>query len=82
MVADVVPPERHEAAYASVRVANNLGVVCGPPIGSVLLIGRHWPVLFLGVAALALATIAIAGGTCRGRRVQAGGAADARLARR
>ena len=30
MVADVVPPERHEAAYASVRVANNLGVVLRP----------------------------------------------------
>ena len=59
MVADLVPPERHEAAYASIRVANNLGVVCGPPIGSVLLIGRHWPLLFLGVTALALATIAI-----------------------
>src|SRR5438046_8610442 len=52
MVADLVPPERHEAAYASVRVASNLGVVCGPPIGGLLLIGRHWPVLFTGVAAM------------------------------
>ena len=26
MVADLVPPERHEAAYAAVRVANNLGI--------------------------------------------------------
>ena len=59
MVADLVPPDRHEAAYASVRVANNLGVVCGPPIGGVLLIGRHWPVLWSGVTVLALATIAI-----------------------
>jgi predicted MFS family arabinose efflux permease len=59
MVADLVPPERHEAAYASVRVASNLGVVCGPPIGGVLLIGRHWPLLFAGVTALALLTIAI-----------------------
>ena len=59
MVADLVPPERHEAAYASVRVANNLGVVCGPPIGGVLLIGRHWPLLFSGVTVLALLTIAI-----------------------
>jgi MFS family permease len=40
MVADLVPPERHEAGYASVRVANNLGVVFGPPIGGLLLIGR------------------------------------------
>jgi predicted MFS family arabinose efflux permease len=41
MVADLVPPERHEAAYASVRVASNLGVVCGPPVGGLLLIGGH-----------------------------------------
>src|SRR3954465_624104 len=33
MVADLVAPERHEAAYASVRVAANLGVTIGPPIG-------------------------------------------------
>jgi predicted MFS family arabinose efflux permease len=60
MVADLVPPERHEAAYASVRVASNLGVVCGPPIGGLLLIGRHWPVLFVGVAAMSSVAIAIA----------------------
>jgi predicted MFS family arabinose efflux permease len=55
MVADLVPPERHEAAYASVRVASNLGVTCGPPIGGLLLIGRHWPLLWVGVSLLALA---------------------------
>jgi predicted MFS family arabinose efflux permease len=60
MVADLVPPERHEAAYASVRVASNLGVTFGPPIGGLLLIGRHWPVLFSGVAALSLVGFAIA----------------------
>jgi predicted MFS family arabinose efflux permease len=59
MVADLAPPDRHEAAYASIRVASNLGVVFGPPIGGVLLIGRHWPVLFGGVTLLALLTIAI-----------------------
>ena len=59
MVADLVPPERHEAGYASVRVTNNLGVVCGPPIGGVLLIGQHWPLLWAGVTVLALCTIAI-----------------------
>src|SRR5262249_41589235 len=37
MVADLVPPERHEAAYASVRVAANFGVTLGPPIGGLLL---------------------------------------------
>jgi predicted MFS family arabinose efflux permease len=60
MVADLVPPERHEAAYASVRVASNLGVTFGPPIGGLLLIGRHWPVLFVGVSLLSLAGWAIA----------------------
>jgi predicted MFS family arabinose efflux permease len=59
MVADLVPPERHEAGYASVRVANNLGVVFGPPIGGLLLIGRHWPAFFVGVTALSLVAIAI-----------------------
>jgi predicted MFS family arabinose efflux permease len=60
MVADLVPPERHEAGYAATRVAANLGVACGPPIGGLLLIGRHWPVLFTGVAVVALVAIAIA----------------------
>ncbi|HZP30110.1 MAG TPA: MFS transporter [Acidimicrobiia bacterium] len=60
MVADLVPPDRHEAGYAATRVASNLGVAFGPPIGGVLLIGRHWPVLFVGVCTMALAAIAIA----------------------
>jgi predicted MFS family arabinose efflux permease len=60
MVADLVPAERHEAAYASVRVASNLGVVFGPPIGGLLLIGRHWPVLFAGVALMSATGFAIA----------------------
>jgi predicted MFS family arabinose efflux permease len=54
MVADLVRPERHEAAYASVRVASNLGVTCGPPIGGLLLIGRHWPLLWVGASLLSL----------------------------
>ena len=37
MVADLVPPERHETGYASVRVASNLGVTLGPPVGSLFL---------------------------------------------
>lgn len=52
MVADLVAPERHEAAYAAVRVASNLGVAIGPPIGGLLLIGGHWPHLFLGTFVL------------------------------
>ncbi|HZR91944.1 MAG TPA: MFS transporter [Gaiellaceae bacterium] len=60
MVADLVPPERHEAAYAAVRVTSNLGAAFGPPIGGLLLIGRHWPVLFTGVTLMGAASIVIA----------------------
>ena len=52
MVADLVPPERHEAAYASVRVAQNLGVTMGPPVGGLLLLIGDWPMLFAGVSLL------------------------------
>jgi predicted MFS family arabinose efflux permease len=48
MVADLVPPEKHEAAYAAVRVANNLGVSIGPLLGALLLIGQDWTRLFAG----------------------------------
>src|SRR3954451_12864421 len=60
MVADLVAPERHEAAYASVRVASNLGVTIGPPIGGLLLIGGHWNHLWLGTLVLGSAGFAIA----------------------
>jgi predicted MFS family arabinose efflux permease len=60
MVADLVPPERHEAAYASVRVASNLGVTIGPPIGGLLLVGNHWPHLFFGTFVLGLVGFLIA----------------------
>ena len=65
MVADLVPPERHEAAYASVRVASNLGVMCGPPIGRLLLVGGHWPILF-GASRRCVGAIAIAWRYLRG----------------
>jgi predicted MFS family arabinose efflux permease len=60
MVADLVAPERHEAAYASVRVASNLGVTIGPPIGGLLLVGGHWPHLWLGTLVLASVGFVIA----------------------
>src|SRR5262249_12670164 len=60
MVADLVPPERHEAAYASVRVAANFGVTLGPPIGGLLLLGQNWDRFFLGVTPLAIVAFAIA----------------------
>ena len=52
MVADLVAPERHQAAYASVRVASNVGVVIGPPIGGLLLVLGSWSALFPTVAVL------------------------------
>src|SRR6478752_327452 len=60
MVADLVAPERHEAAYASVRVAANLGVTIGPPIGGLLLVGGHWTHLWLGTLVLSAVGFAIA----------------------
>src|SRR3954469_6575686 len=60
MVADLVAPERHEAAYASVRIAANLGVTIGPPLGGLFLIGGNWNHLFLGVFPLGLLAAGIA----------------------
>ena len=60
LVADVAPHERHEHAYASLRVANNLGVTLGPPIGGALLITGNYDVLWVGVAALGTLTTLLA----------------------
>jgi predicted MFS family arabinose efflux permease len=60
MVADLVPPERHEEAYASVRVAANLGVTMGPPIGSLFLLVGGWTLFFPCVSLLALAAWGLA----------------------
>jgi predicted MFS family arabinose efflux permease len=60
MIADLVAPERREAAYASVRVAANLGVTIGPPIGGLLLIGGHWNHLWLGTLAFSSAGFLVA----------------------
>jgi predicted MFS family arabinose efflux permease len=60
MVADLVPPERHEQAYAAVRVAANLGVTLGPPTGGLLIAVGSWPGLFVGAAAVFLAGFLLA----------------------
>lgn len=60
IVADLVPPDRHEAAYAAVRVASNLGVTIGPPLGGLLLIGSNWSHLWLGTFVLAVPAFALA----------------------
>ena len=82
MVADLVAPERHEAAYASVRVAANLGVTFGPVLGGLLLIGGHWSHLWLGTLVLSTAGFAIAFRYIpRGGAYAPEGAARARLVR-
>jgi MFS family permease len=58
-VADLVPRERHESAFASLRVANNLGVVAGPVLGGILLL-VSWTALFLGVSVLTAAVFGLA----------------------
>ncbi|HET7366804.1 MAG TPA: MFS transporter [Gaiella sp.] len=60
MVADLVAPERHEAAYSSVRVASNLGVVLGPPLGGLMLVVGSWTALFPTVAVLSAVAWVIA----------------------
>ena len=52
LVADLIPEGGREGAYAAVRVANNLGVVLGPPSGGLLLLLGGWPAFLFGVAAL------------------------------
>ncbi len=60
MVADLVAPERREAAYASVRIAQNLGVTIGPVLGGLLLLGGHWSRLWLGTLVLGSIAFGIA----------------------
>jgi predicted MFS family arabinose efflux permease len=60
MVADLVAPERQEAGYAAVRVASNLGVTIGPPIGGLLLVGGHWSHLWIGGFLMAAVAAGIA----------------------
>jgi MFS family permease len=60
IVADLVAPERQEEAYAAVRVASNLGVTIGPPLGGLLLFLGSWDALFAGVGVGAGATFLLA----------------------
>jgi predicted MFS family arabinose efflux permease len=60
LVPDLVEPARQEEAFAAVRVASNLGVVVGPPVGGFLLWGERWELFFLGLAALGAFALAVA----------------------
>jgi MFS family permease len=52
LVADVVPEENHEHAYATVRVAENLGLALGPPFGGLLLYAGGWSAFLAGIGSL------------------------------
>jgi predicted MFS family arabinose efflux permease len=60
LVADVVHPARREAAYASIRVGNNLGITIGPPLGGGLLALGSWQALFAGSATICALTLLVA----------------------
>jgi predicted MFS family arabinose efflux permease len=60
LVADLIHPDRREAAYASIRVGNNLGTTLGPPLGGGLLALAGWQALFGGAAAICAVTLLIA----------------------
>lgn len=59
MVADLVAPDAREGAYAALRVAANMGVVLGPPIGG-LMLAVSWNTLFVGAAILSAVAFALA----------------------
>jgi len=52
LVTDVVAADRHDAGFAAMRVANNLGLCTGPPLAGLLLIGEDWQLLFGVIAGL------------------------------
>jgi predicted MFS family arabinose efflux permease len=53
LVADLVPDdESREPAFASVRVATNLGTLVGPPLGALLIFVAGWTAFLLGIAVL------------------------------
>jgi MFS family permease len=60
LIPDLLPPERHEAGYAMVRVIQNLGVVFGPFLGGLLLLGDNWTRLFVGVACVGFVPLVLA----------------------
>jgi predicted MFS family arabinose efflux permease len=61
VVADVVSTEdEREEAYATVRLAGNLGALAGPPAAAVVIATAGWSALLAAIAAVGLAGAAIA----------------------
>jgi predicted MFS family arabinose efflux permease len=53
LVADLVPePDERENAYATVRVATNLGVLLGPPLAAFLVYVGGWTSFLAGISTL------------------------------
>jgi predicted MFS family arabinose efflux permease len=60
LVADLVPDgDDREAAYATVRIATNLGAFVGPPLGALSIHLGGWTSFLLGVAALGVLGAAV-----------------------
>jgi MFS family permease len=59
LLTDLVPRERHEHAFASARVVQNLGFVGGPLIGAALL-SVGWRTLFVGTSVIAALAFIVA----------------------
>jgi predicted MFS family arabinose efflux permease len=61
LVADLVPDEEsREGAFATVRVASNLGSLTGPPLAALLVFVASWTAFLVGIAVLGLVGAALA----------------------
>jgi MFS family permease len=52
LIADLVPAERREGAYASMRVVYNIAMVCGPPLAGLVIAAGGWTGFLLFDAAM------------------------------
>jgi len=60
LVADFVPePDLRENAYAAVRVANNLGILVGPPLAGLVIHLGGWSAFLLGLVGVAVVGAAV-----------------------
>ncbi len=60
IVADLVEPARQETGDAAVRVAQNLGLVLGPPVAALVLFLGAWNAFLAGVALVGFVGAAVA----------------------
>jgi MFS family permease len=70
LVADFVSePEQRESGYATVRVANNLGILIGPPVAALLIHLAGWSAFLLGLVTVAAvgAAVTVAALPCTAR---------------